>query len=128
MKRILLVDDDPVIIDLVKRRLEKNNYEVLSAQEGELGVRIAQEEKPDLIVMDVMIPNVSGGDAVRMLKADQTTKDIPVIFLTAVTARLPEEGHGNSINVDGRFYPAIAKPFQPEKFLLEVKKQLGENS
>jgi len=123
MKKILVVDDDPQIVDLITIRLKANNYEVITSPDGNDAILMAQKEHPDLVIMDIMMPNMPGGDAVRLLMADNKTKDIPIIFLTALTANLPHEAdHNGIINVDGRFFPAIPKPFKPEKLLSEIKK------
>src|SRR5580692_6565174 len=128
MEKILVVDDDPQIIDLIRIRLTANNYEVITSPDGKDAILKAQKEQPDLIIMDILMPNLPGGDAVRLLMADNKTKDIPIIFLTALTANLPYEAdHKGVINVDGHFFPAIPKPFKPEKLLLEIKKILGDN-
>ena len=118
MKKILIVDDDTDIIDLVENRLKKNNYEVIVANDGDAGVKKALEQKPDLIIMDVMMPRMSGGEAVKFLKTQPSTQNIPVLFFTAIGSDLEE------INVDGHFYPAVQKPFEPSKLLAAITKLL----
>jgi len=128
MKKILIVDDDPQIVNLIKIRLTANNYAVISSPDGQEAIVKAKQEQPDLVIMDIMMPHMPGGDAVRLLMADDKTKDIPIIFLTALTANLPYEAdHRGIINVDGRFFTAIPKPFKPEKLLAEIKKILEES-
>ena len=126
MKNILVVDDDPGIIDVIKNRLEANNYNVITASNGEEGIKRAQSGRPDLIIMDIMMPKMQGGDAVRLLKGDNKTKYIPILFLTAVTANLPQGTEDRGINVDGQYYPAIAKPFKAEKLFFEIKRLVGD--
>jgi CheY-like chemotaxis protein len=126
MKTILVVDDKADIVELVKNRLEANNYMVLSASDGNQGIKQAQQYKPDLIVMDIMMPNVSGGEAVKVLKSDKTTRHIPVIFLTAAASSVPQGQEPGRVYVDGQFYPALGKPFKPEQLLLEIDKLIGE--
>ena len=126
MKKILIVDDHSAIVDLVKDRLEANHYIVVTAGDGNLAIKVAKEQKPNLIIMDIMMPNLSGGDAVKLLKSDLETKHIPVIFLTAVMSNLPSSGEEKSVNVDGQFYTAISKPFKAEKLLFEIRRVLGE--
>jgi CheY-like chemotaxis protein len=127
MKKIMVVDDDPQILELVRIRLKANNYEVITSIEGQDAISKIRQERPDLVIMDIMLPNMSGGDAVRVLMADSKTKDIPIIFLTALTANLPyEANHQGVINVDGHFFQALPKPFKPEKLLMEIKKIIGE--
>jgi twitching motility two-component system response regulator PilH len=125
MKTILVVDDKPDIIELVKNRLEANNYKVIVASDGNEGIKQAQQHKPDLIVMDIMMPNVSGGEAVKVLKSDPATHHIPVVFLTAVGSSVREGEEPGRVYVDGQFFPAISKPFKPEKLLSEIRKLIG---
>jgi len=81
-KKVLVVDDNPVMVEIVKMALE-SDYDVVSANDGLEGINLAKTEKPDVIIMDVMMPNVSGIELLRMLVADDETKDIPVIVFTA---------------------------------------------
>ena len=126
MKKILIVDDDVDIVDLVENRLRKNNYDVIFSNDGDNGYKKAIETKPDLIIMDVMMPNMHGGEAVKLLKANESTKNIPVLFFTAMNAYLPQGGALDQINVNGQLYPAITKPFNPNKLLAAIKTLLGE--
>ena len=127
-RRVLVVDDEQEILDVVKERLEAASYEVITSRNGTDGRAKAREEKPDLILMDIMMPDMSGGDAVRALKSDASTRDIPVIFLSAVVSA-KEGGEGSiGINVAGINYPAIAKPFDSQKLLDEVSKHINLNS
>ena len=125
MKRILIVDDDQDIVKLVEDRLEDNNYEVICANDGDDGINKAKQQQPDLIIMDIIMPGMSGGDAVRLLKADGQTKNIPIIFLTAAVADISKGQEIKTVNVDGQFLPAIAKPFNPSELLFEIKKLIG---
>lgn len=124
MKKILLVvDDEPDIVKVVKVRLESNNYTVISASDGREGIAKAQQHQPDLIIMDILMPNLSGGDAVKILKDDAATRHIPIIFLSALTPDRPQ----GKVNVDGKFYTTIAKPFEYIELLAEIKKLIGES-
>ncbi len=126
MKKILVVDDEPEIIELVESRLSVNNYQVISAMDGNEGIKKAEKESPDLILMDVMMPKMSGGDALRILKANEKTKDIPVVFLTGVKSNKEPTGEEDKgINVGGQYYPAVGKPFESEKLLLAIEKNLS---
>jgi len=126
VKKILIVDDDVDIIDLIENRLRHNNYEVIISNDGDNGVKKAVQEKPDLIIMDVMMPRMPGPEAVKVLKSNEITKNIPVIFFTAMNAYLPKDTDFNKINVNGELYPAIAKPFDPNTLLSTIKSILGE--
>ena len=83
MPKILLVEDDEMNRDMLSRRLLKRDYDVVIAVDGEQGVRMAHSESPDLILMDMSLPGIDGWTATRQLKEDDTTRDIPVIALTA---------------------------------------------
>jgi CheY-like chemotaxis protein len=125
MKTILVVDDKADIVELVKNRLEANHYKVIVASDGNEGIKQAQQHRPDLIVMDIMMPNMSGGEAVKVLKSDAATQHIPVVFLTAVGSSVRQGEEPGRVYVDGQFFPAIGKPFKPEKLLSEIKKLVG---
>jgi CheY-like chemotaxis protein len=81
-KKVLVVDDNPVMVEIVKMALE-SDYDVISANDGREGVELAVSQKPDVIIMDVMMPNVSGIEMLRILASDEDTKNIPVIVFTA---------------------------------------------
>jgi CheY-like chemotaxis protein len=83
MPKILLVEDNEMNRDMLSRRLQKRSYTVLLAEDGQPGVDLARTEKPDLILMDMSLPGVSGWEASRQLKADPATAPIPIIALTA---------------------------------------------
>ena len=81
---VLVVDDEPDVVMMLRRRLEKEGYQVVSAPDGEQGLRMAQETRPDLILLDIMMPRMKGREVCARLKADPITADTPVIFLTAL--------------------------------------------
>ena len=83
MAKILLVEDDEMNRDMLSRRLLKRDYDVVIAVDGEEGVRMAYDEDPDLILMDMSLPGIDGWTATRQLKGDEETADIPIIALTA---------------------------------------------
>ena len=83
MTTILIVEDNEMNRDMLSRRLERKGYEVLIAVDGEMGIRIARSETPDLILMDMSLPVMDGWEATRYMKADEALKHIPVIALTA---------------------------------------------
>jgi CheY-like chemotaxis protein len=82
-KLILVVDDEVEFVDLIKMRLEANNYRVAAAYNGNEALDRIREEKPDLILLDVMMPGMSGFDVLKALKMNEATGDIPVVMLTA---------------------------------------------
>jgi CheY-like chemotaxis protein len=81
--KILLVEDDEMNRDMLSRRLLKREYEVVIAVDGEQGVAMARSENPDIILMDMSLPGIDGWTATRQVKADEATRAIPVIALTA---------------------------------------------
>ena len=83
MPKILLVEDNEMNRDMLSRRLQKRGYEVVIAEDGEQGVRLAQSEAPALVLMDMSLPVLDGWEATRELKANPVTRSIPVIALTA---------------------------------------------
>ena len=82
-KKILLVDDEQAIVDLLGAMLAQNGYEVVTALSGKSCLKKASENKPDLIILDVLMPDVDGFEVCKLLKEDETTKNIPVIMLTS---------------------------------------------
>ena len=107
-KRILLVDDTKDILLVVARRLQSWGYEVFTAESGEEGLRIAEEQVPDLILLDIMMPKMKGRDVCAKLKADPRTEKIPVIFLTAL-GLADHIKAGMDLGADDY----IVKPFEP---------------
>jgi CheY-like chemotaxis protein len=83
MAKILLVEDNEMNLDMLSRRLERRGYEILIAMDGAQGVKVASEQQPDLILMDMSLPVMDGWEATRRIKSDSATKNIPVIALTA---------------------------------------------
>jgi two-component system, cell cycle response regulator DivK len=83
MAKILLVEDNEMNRDMLSRRLEQKGYNVITAESGELGLSLARLEQPDLILMDITLPEMDGWEVTRQLKGDQRTHHIPVMALTA---------------------------------------------
>jgi CheY-like chemotaxis protein len=83
MPKILLVEDNEMNRDMLSRRLQRRGYEVVIALDGQMGIDMAQSERPDLILMDMSLPVMDGWEATRTLKASDATRQIPVIALTA---------------------------------------------
>lgn len=83
-KKILIVEDDKSLREMYQLRLSINGYDVLEAGDGEEGLNLAIKEKPNLILLDVMMPKMSGMDVLDILKSTPETKDIPIIVLTAL--------------------------------------------
>lgn len=118
--RILVIDDELEVVDLLKKRLEKADYQVVTATDGPQGFKKAVEQKPDLILLDIIMPEVDGLTVLRQLKAEEATSNIPVVMVTA-------KGMTDSI-FEARKYGAtdyIIKPFQWDELLKFIKRYLG---
>ncbi|MCS7225023.1 MAG: response regulator [Armatimonadetes bacterium] len=116
-KRILVVDDERHIVRLVQVNLERHGYQVLTAYDGVECLEKARSDKPDLIVLDVMMPRLDGFQALQQLKDDPQTKDIPVIMLTA-RAQDRDVLAGYTYGAD--LY--LTKPFNPLELISLVKR------
>ncbi len=108
--RILVVEDDAELLPLVAKALASRGHEVLTAATGEEAAALARRERPDLILMDIMLPDRNGPDVVHDLQGDPAAGRIPVVFLSGVVAG-EEGGRHSEITVGERRYPALAKPF-----------------
>ncbi|MFZ5657760.1 response regulator transcription factor [Thermomonas sp.] len=110
--RILVIDDSPTIVALLKRMLQQNHYAVLVAYDGESGLEIARREVPDLIFLDIVLPGIDGFSALRTLRRDPLTKDVPIIMISG-NAQATEQFYVQRIGADD----FMKKPFsRPEVF------------
>jgi len=116
LKRVLAVEDDRDILELIAHSLECEGYEVTGASTGERGVEAAGSEKPDLILLDLMLPGIDGLEVCRRLKADPDTAHIPIIMVTA-------KGEETDI-VTGLEHGAddyVTKPFSPKVLIARIR-------
>ena len=109
-KRILIVDDTKDILLVLARRLKSWGYEALTADSGEEGLKIIREQKPDVVLLDIMMPKMKGRDVCSLIKADPETARIPVIFLTAL-GLADHVKAGMELGADDY----LVKPFEPEE-------------
>lgn len=116
MAKILVVDDDEAINELIKINLELSGYKVISAFDGSKGYALAKQEMPDLVVLDVMMPEVDGYTVAKRIRENQETKDIPIIMLTALNM-LQNKAQGFDIGVDDY----LVKPFEIEELKMRIK-------
>lgn len=121
--RILVVDDEKDLVNLLRYNLEKNGFEVLSAYDGSSVLPLVWDTPPDLILLDLMLPDRSGYDICRDLKAGEKTRDIPIIMLTARSSEY-NRVTGFECGVDDY----VIKPFSPKELLLRVKALLGRTA
>jgi DNA-binding response OmpR family regulator len=117
---VLVADDDEDILSLVAFRLERAGYDVVTANHGEEALRLARERKPDVAVLDVMMPKLSGYDVTREMRADTETRRIPIILLTA---RVQEADVTRGFEAGADDY--IKKPFSPQELRARVQAILG---
>jgi len=119
--KILVVDDDAQLAQLMRISLETRDYEVIIARTGREGLERARADKPDLVVMDVMMPEMDGFEALQRMKSDESLKHIPVIMLTA---RGRSEDAVKGIEAGANFY--LAKPFSTFELIAHVKQILED--
>jgi CheY-like chemotaxis protein len=120
-KRILLVDDSEVILQLEHMMLQRDRYEIVMARDGGEGVAKAQELKPDLILMDVLMPGMDGFEAARRLRNDPDTSHVPIVM---VTSRAEAESMETGYECGCSDY--IIKPIDAAELLAKVKNLLGD--
>ena len=120
-KRILIVEDERQMVEMMKMRLEANDYEVLAAYDGQEGLDMAKKEKPDLIILDLMLPKMNGYKVCGLLKKDARYAKIPIMIFTA-KAQEEDKKLGEEIGADGY----LTKPFEPETLLGKIKELIKE--
>lgn len=118
MKRILVVEDDVGMLTLFHKRLESAGYSVFSASDGVDGLRKFREIRPDLLLMDVMMPGMDGFSVLREIKADPELKDIPVVIVTA------KNELGDIFRMEG-VAAIFEKPFQGDALLAKIRQLTG---
>jgi CheY-like chemotaxis protein len=123
MPRILLVEDNEFNRDMLSRRLQRKGFDVIIAEDGESGIRLAQESRPDLILMDMDLPVLDGWEATRRLKADPATCRIPVV---ALTAHAMKSDHDRAIASGCDDF--ATKPIEFTALLDKIRRALGAGS
>lgn len=121
--RVLIIDDEPDILSLLSLHLKLNNYKVFQASNGKKGIETAQLERPDIIVLDVMMPEMDGFEVARALKDNPETSNTPLIFLTART-QTEDKVKGLMVGADDY----LIKPFDFEELQLRIKRSLKNYS
>jgi CheY-like chemotaxis protein len=122
---ILVVDDDPDLVDMVATKLEANNYRIAKAYDGIQALEKIRQEKPVMVILDVMMPNQDGYVTCEKIKKDPNLKDIAVVLLTAVVDNLPTTSYTHH---EGRTTPAddfIPKPIDLDKLMDIVQENLA---
>ena len=124
IKQILCIEDEPEMIDLIRIILNRHNFEVQGANGGREGLEKVKESPPDLILLDLMMPDVDGWEVYQQIKADEKTSNIPIIIVTAKAQNIDKVLGLHIAKVDDY----ISKPFSPKDLLASVQKILNSDS
>ena len=124
-KLILIADDEGAVRKILSRRLTAWGYRVAEAENGNIAVQLSQKQKPDLILLDVMMPVCDGIEASRLLKEDPRTKEIPIIFVTALMASADSFAMENP-EAGKRGYSVVGKPYEPIQLHRIIREALKE--
>ncbi len=120
-RTVLIIEDEKLIIVSTQMVLESVGFQVESATDGEEGIKKAKEVKPDLILLDIMMPGIDGWETLKRLKRDPDTQGIPVVIFTA---REHARGHQKSAEMGAAGY--FRKPFEPDELIELVEKHVGQ--
>jgi CheY-like chemotaxis protein len=120
MKKVLIVDDEEDVLQMLGKRLRAVGYSVITATNGTDAIALAKSQHPDIIILDIIMPGMEGGEVAAELKEHPLTRSIPVILLTAMLSKTEEEKHGSMVGG----HIALAKPLDIEKLLDQMKKLL----
>ena len=119
-KKILIIDDEPTILLVSRRRLEANNYEVITASSGKEGIEKAFTFKPNLILLDLVMPELDGFEVCKRLKVSKETKEIPIIIFTASSGEEDFSQKAAELGTAGY----LEKPFESDDLLSIIEKNI----
>lgn len=119
-KTILIVDDEPYMIRLLQHHVERAGYRMVKAVNGREALERVEMEKPDLVIMDVMMPELNGLEVLNQIRKKAETANLPVIIMTANAQRFTKE-EAETAGVSA----FLTKPFSPTQLMIEIRKQLG---
>jgi len=122
VKTIVYIEDEPEMIDLVKLILTRKGYQVIGASGGQAGLDIVRKEIPDLVLLDLMMPDIEGWDVYQQIRADDATRHIPVIVVTAKAQNIDKVLGLHIAKVNDY----ISKPFSPQELVNSIQNVLGE--
>lgn len=120
-KKILIIDDEREMVDMLSIRLSSHGYDIVTAFDGESGLRSAAHEKPNLILLDVMLPRITGDEVCRQLKENQQTVKIPVILLTA------KQEVSEDVFRQWGACDYVIKPGEPKELLSKIRKWMKQS-
>ena len=124
-KKVLLVDDDPDFVEAVKIIVQSGGYDVRVACDGKEGLEAVAAERPDIIILDVMMPVMDGHKACAELKGNKETADIPIILLTAVADRVTTSTYTHRDMLESEAEDYMPKPVEPKELLERIKSWLS---
>ena len=124
-KKILVVDDEEELLEVISKTLSAQGYEVTTGVTAEEAVNKAKALIPDLLLIDIILPDMEGPEAVRILSENPATSNIPTIFLSGIITRDNDENATTEVRVGGRLYTALSKPFSSQELMVEVRKAIG---
>jgi two-component system response regulator VicR len=124
LKHIVCIEDEPEMIDLIRLILSRRGFEVHGAPGGKEGLSMVRELLPDLVLLDLMMPEMDGWEVYQQMKADDATRNIPVIVVTAKAQNIDKVLGLHIAKVDDY----IAKPFGPQELMSSVEKILGQKA
>ncbi len=122
MKKVLIVEDEDLIMDLLKKKLLQENYDVLTAHDGEEGLKVLRETKPDVVLLDIIMPKKNGYEVMEEMSKDPELKKIPIIIIS---------NSGQPVELDkakelGAKDWLIKTEFDPQEVVEKVRKQIGQ--
>ncbi len=126
MSKILIVDDDPDLVEAVTMILESKDYDVIAAYGGIEGLEKAKTEEPDLIVLDVMMPDKDGYAVCKELKADPKYGKIPILLLTAVVSKISTTRYTQQMGLETEADDYVDKPVEPAELVRRIEVLLGK--
>lgn len=121
-KKILIVDDEKEILDLLFQKLTQTGYQVVKAVNGKEALLKAKTYSPDLILLDIVLPDIDGADVAKLLEEDPVLRKIPLLFMSGIVSK--DDGVKSYVTVGGTKYTAIPKPFNYEEMLSEIQEIL----
>ncbi|MDD2921833.1 MAG: response regulator [Anaerolineales bacterium] len=124
LKQVICIEDDPEMIELIRLILSRSGIQVQGAAGGEEGLRMVREKRPELILLDLMMPDMDGWEVYQQMKSDESLRDIPVIVVTAKAQSIDKALGIHIAKVDDY----IAKPFSPQELMDSVEKILGKKT
>jgi two-component system response regulator VicR len=122
--KLVYIEDEPEMIDLVRLILSRKGYEVIGANGGREGLEIIRQKLPDLVLLDLMMPDMDGWDVYQQMKSAELTRDIPVIVITAKAQSIDKVLGLHIAKVDDY----VSKPFSPQELVDRVEKVIGRHT